>query len=126
VGIDREDQGKEQAYRPELYVEPAPEADRDELDRALIKAIAALQDRYPGVALEASALSTSARPGGWHVRIPDRYRVGHETHFAEVVEQYLRYLSDGKLPDWEMSNMITKYRTTIAAQEIAAKQEKQK
>ena len=96
------------------------------------KAIAALQDRYPGVALEASALSTQhsalGRPEGgmWHVRIPDRYRVGHETHFAEVLERYLRYLSDGRLPDWEVSNMITKYRTTVAAQEAAARQEMQK
>ena len=62
----------------------------------------------------------------WHVRIPDRYRVGHETHFAEVLERYLRYLSDGRLPDWEVSNMITKYRTTVAAQEAAARQEMQK
>ena len=38
--------------------------------------MAALQERYPGLALA----EQSAR---FWLKIPDRYRVGHEAHFAE-------------------------------------------
>jgi predicted dehydrogenase len=49
------------------------------------------------------------------VNIPKKYRVGHEEHFAQVTAKYLEYLKDGKLPEWEVPNMITKYYTTTSA-----------
>src|SRR5680860_320587 len=48
----------------------------------------------------------------WTVEIPDKYKVGHEAHFGQVTEKYLQYLIDGKLPKWEVPNMIVKYYTT--------------
>ncbi len=48
----------------------------------------------------------------WKVNIPKKYHIGHEAHFAQVTEKYLGYLVDGKLPDWEVPNMIAKYYTT--------------
>ena len=36
--------------------------------------------------------------GRWKINIPEKYHVGHEAHFAQVTEKYLRYLIDGKLP----------------------------
>jgi len=36
-----------------------------------------------------------------------------------VTERYLRFLRDGKLPDWEVPNMIAKYYTTTKALEMA-------
>ena len=57
--------------------------------------------------------------GGWHVVIPPSYRVGHEAHFGQVTENYLRYLSEGKLPEWEVPNMIAKYYTTTLAWKMA-------
>ena len=56
---------------------------------------------------------------GWHVVIPDSYRVGHEAHFGQVTENFLRYLSEGKLPDWEVPGMIAKYYTTTQAWKMA-------
>ena len=50
---------------------------------------------------------------------PDKYRIGHEAHFGQVTEKYLRFLVDGKLPDWEVPNMIAKYYTTTMALEMA-------
>ncbi|MFB0524446.1 MAG: putative oxidoreductase C-terminal domain-containing protein, partial [Phycisphaerae bacterium] len=44
-------QGKEQNYRPELYVEPAPGANTEQLAASLKKAVAELQSKYPGLAL---------------------------------------------------------------------------
>ncbi len=48
-----------------------------------------------------------------HVTIPDRYRVGHEAHFAEVTHLFLAYLKEpGSLPAWEKANMLAKYSVT--------------
>ncbi|MHC4617760.1 MAG: putative oxidoreductase C-terminal domain-containing protein [Planctomycetota bacterium] len=105
-------QGKEQDYRPELYVEPAPGTSGDELGRALTKAIAGVQDNYPGVEFRQEGEK-------WHVLVPDKYRIGHEAHFAQVMERYLKYLVEGKLPEWEVPNMVAKYYITTRALESA-------
>ena len=71
-------------------------------------AFKALADKYPGISL-------NPIENGWQVVIPDSYRVGHEAHFGQVTENYLRYLEEGALPEWEVPNMITKYYTTTSA-----------
>jgi hypothetical protein len=54
------------------------------------------------------------------VVVPDRYRVGHEPHFAEVTERFLGYLEDpATLPAWEAANMLAKYRVTTEAVELS-------
>jgi len=70
---------------------------------------------YPGLAIEPAAK-------GWHVIIPAKYRVGHEAHFAQVTQKYLQYLVDGKLPEWEVPNMLAKYYTTTTALKMAKQQ----
>ena len=105
-------QGKEQNYRPELYVEVPNSKNKKSVEESLKKAIASLQDIYSGVALKKEG-------DRWHVLIPDKYRIGHEAHFGQVTQKYLKYLVDGKLPDWEVPNMITKYYTTTSALELA-------
>jgi predicted dehydrogenase len=105
-------QGREQNFRPELYVEPVAGADAAELERALSRAVTENQRRYPGLSLE-------ALHAGWRIVIPDECRTGHEAHFRQVAERYLKYLVDGKLPEWEVPNMLTKYRTTTAALHMA-------
>jgi hypothetical protein len=55
----------------------------------------------------------------WQVAIPAAYHVGHEAHFAQVATQFLGYVEEGALPDWEVPNMIAKYRTTTQALEFA-------
>ncbi len=108
-------QGKEQDYKTQLYVEPVAGTDKTVLKADLDKAIANLQKDYPGLA----AIDTDA---GWQIVIPDKIRVGHEAHFEQVTQRYLQYLRDGKLPDWEVPNMITKYHITTAALEMAKAQ----
>ena len=51
----------------------------------------------------------------WRVTVPEKYDVGHEAHFAQVTGNYLRYLRAGRLPDWEVPNMLTKYATIMKA-----------
>lgn len=106
-------QGKEQGYKPELFIETLPDIDLAAYEKDLDAAMPTVADKYPGIALDKIADNV------WQVHIPDRYRVGHEAHFGQVTENFLQYLKDGKLPDWEVPNMIAKYYVTTQALEMA-------
>ena len=105
-------QGAEQDYKPLLYIEPAPGKDAAAFEQTLTGNLAKIQAKYPGVELK--KLET-----GWEVLVPQKYHNGHEAHFGQVTERYLQYLVDGKLPDWEVPNMLTKYSTIINALDVA-------
>ncbi|MGD0782112.1 MAG: putative oxidoreductase C-terminal domain-containing protein, partial [Candidatus Aminicenantales bacterium] len=101
-------QEKEQNYRPELYVEAAPGVPAETVRPALVKTVADLQPAFPGIGIK-------EEKSGWRIEIPDRLRLGHEAHFGEVLRRFLRYLRDGRLPDWEGPNMLAKYWLTTTA-----------
>ncbi len=101
-------QGAEQDYRPQLYVEPAPGVRHASLSRALRQAVEVLQAKYPGIALKDLGDS-------WQITIPEELRVGHEAHFAQVMQRFLEYRRAGELPAWEVPNMLAKYHTTTTA-----------
>ncbi|PYV18719.1 MAG: oxidoreductase, partial [Acidobacteria bacterium] len=80
---------------------------------AAAKAKLAGLSAYPGAGVE-------DRGKELLVTIPDKYRVGHEAHFAQVTEKYLRFLKDRKaLPAWEKPNMAAKYYTTTRGLELS-------
>ena len=101
-------QGAEQGYKPVLYVERAASVTAAEHEKALRAAIASVAKTWPGVDIKAE---------GDHfvVTVPDRYHNGHEAHFTQVTENFLKYLRAGQLPSWEVPNMITKYATIMQA-----------
>ena len=101
-------QGEEQNYIPTLYVEPLDENTGSQYETALQQAIDEITEEYPGVSLSSS-------PNGWQVDIPEEHRVGHEAHFAQVTRQFLQYLAEGEIPEWERKNMLTKYYLTMQA-----------
>ena len=105
-------QGEAEKFLPTLYVH-ANKLTPDfavELENATVK-----NSSYPGLSLEKVDEQT------WKVIIPDKYKVGHEAHFSQVTEKYLEYLKAGKLPEWEVPNMIVKYYTTTEALKMARK-----
>ena len=109
-------QGKEQNYRPELYVVPNSATERPAVLAALNKKIESLQSRLPGVAVEDVGKDIL-------IIIPDKYRVGHEAHFAQVTSKFLGYLRNPKsLPAWEKANMLAKYYTTTKGVELSRNQ----
>ncbi|MFN4260235.1 MAG: putative oxidoreductase C-terminal domain-containing protein [Gemmataceae bacterium] len=110
-------QGAEQNYRPELYVVANEEKDRNSLAAALRRRVVAWQQEvYPGV----DVVEEQAR---WWITIPDRYRVGHEAHFAEVTRRFLAYLHQpSSLPTWEKPNMLAKYHVTTEGVAVARRQ----
>ncbi len=109
-------QGEAEGYQPKLYIEPAMgeglEAFAGQLEKAINQN---LQERYPGIKLQKLA------DDRWAVDIPGKYKVGHEAHFGQVTEKYLRCLVEGQLPEWEVPNMITKYYTTTQGMKEAMK-----
>ncbi|MCF8452265.1 MAG: Gfo/Idh/MocA family oxidoreductase [Pedobacter sp.] len=105
-------QGKEQNFKPVLYIEPAAGTDMKSFESAIMDDLKQINDKYPGVELKKNST-------GWEVIIPDKYKVGHEDHFAQVAKAYFQYLRDGKLPAWEVPNMLAKYYTTTKAREVA-------
>lgn len=97
--------------KPVLYIEPINKIDQPYENMVLDK-LKLVQQKYPGVELK--KIST-----GWEVIIPEIYNEGHEAHFARVTEKFLEFLKNGKLPDWEVTNMITKYYITTSALDLA-------
>lgn len=105
-------QGAEEQYKPTLYVEPIEGGNDEVFVTALNRSIESLQPKFPGI-------SVDYRSGGAVILIPDSYNVGHEAHFTQVTEKFLEYLKAGKLPDWEVPNMIAKYYTTTKGFEMS-------
>ena len=106
-------QGAEQDYKPVLYIEKVTSNDETAFERVVATAIEQLQRKYPGIGFQREAA------GVWRVTVPEKYAVGHEAHFAQVTENFLRYLRAGRLPDWEVPNMITKYATLMEAYKLS-------
>jgi predicted dehydrogenase len=99
-------QGAAQQFKPVLYIEGTKD------DAAVKRAIEYIQSKYPGVGMR--------RDGErWAVTVPETYNVGHEAHFAQVTENFLNYLRSGKLPAWEVPNMLTKYATLMQAYQLS-------
>jgi len=103
-------QGAEQQYKPVLYIEPVNYSAAYE--KSLAAAIDQLAKKYEGLALNKTV-------NGWELVIPSTYELNHEACFAEVTKRYLNYLQQGKLPSWEVPNMLAKYYTTIQALRLA-------
>lgn len=110
-------QGKEEKYQPTIYIEAQVKDKLPAFEEALKKAVEQdIAAKYPGLKL------VKLSDNRWTVAIPEQYKVGHEAHFGQVTEQFLKYLVAGKLPDWEEPDMITKYYTTTEALKMALQQ----
>lgn len=107
-------QGADQKYQPALYIEPVNKSDTS-FGNVLARNFSSIQSKFPGVELKKAKT-------GWEVIIPDKYKDGHEAHFGKVAERFLAYVKEGKLPAWEVPNMLAKYYITTSALEMAKNQ----
>lgn len=103
-------QGEEQQFKPTLYIEPVTAS--EDYANVMTEKFLTLAKEYPGVDLK--KVST-----GWEVVIPDKYKETHEAHFGRVMDNFITYLREKRLPSWEVPNMITKYYTTTKALDLA-------
>ena len=107
------EQGKEQGYKPVLTIKAVQGTDLAAFENELAEALKIITAKYPGITL------SKKERGSWIVDVPENYHNGHEAHFGQVTENFLKYLTEGALPDWEIPNMIAKYYITTHALEMA-------
>ena len=100
-------QGEAENFKPTLYVFSVKQDDY--FESSLNKALQSLQLDFPGI--EADKISDSQ----WKIVIPKALKIGHEAHFGQVTNNFLKYYKNSKLPEWEVPNMISKYYTTTKA-----------
>ena len=105
-------QGAEQNFKPTLYIEPIVLS--ADFEKILRGSLAGIQEQFAGISLEKTEK-------GWKVIAPKVFDEGHESHFGRVAEKYFSFLKAGKMPAWEVPNMITKYYITTTALEMAKK-----
>jgi len=106
-------QGAAEKNVPEVYVIPNRPADKAVVLEAVRAKLAKVQDRYPGT--EVTDLGSELR-----LSIPAKLRIGHEDHFAQVTQRFLRYVRDrSTLPAWERPNMLAKYHVTTEGTALA-------
>jgi hypothetical protein len=100
-------QGAEEKFLPTLYIDNVKGLTMSEFTSELKEVIKSL----PYDSIETESINKSSVK----IIIPAKYRVTHEDHFAQVTAKFLEYLKAGKLPEWEVPGMITKYYTTTSA-----------
>jgi len=99
-------QGVTENYKPTLYVVAK---ETEGFESKLNQAIKSLQEEFPGINTE------KVSDNQWKIKIPAALKIGHEAHFGQVTDNFLKYYKEGKLPQWEVPNMITKYHITTRA-----------
>ena len=104
-------QGAEEKFLPTLYVENLKGITMNDFTTKLKEVVGALP--YDSIQVE------SVNKNMLKISIPKKYRVTHEDHFGQVTAKFLEYLKDGKLPEWEVPGMITKYYTTTSGLKMA-------
>lgn len=105
-------QGEAQKWVPELYIVPAV-GSRADVMVALRTKVSQLQTQWPGMALE-------ERTDDVRIVIPEKFRVSHEAHFAQVTKRFFDYLAAPKsMPVWERPNMLAKYYVSTKGVELS-------
>jgi Predicted dehydrogenases and related proteins len=104
-------QGVEEKFLPTLYIENVKGLKMDEFTAKMKAVLAAMP--YDSLRTEPAGKNVL------RVSLPAKYRVTHEEHFGQVTAKFLEYMKEGKLPEWEVAGMITKYYTTTSALKMA-------
>jgi hypothetical protein len=96
-----------------VYVVPAAPEQKATVLAALQRKVEQLQTRWPGLGIQ---------DGDQQLRltIPDEFRIGHESHFAQVTKRFFEYLrAPQSMPSWENPNMLAKYYVTTKGVELS-------
>jgi predicted dehydrogenase len=104
-------QGAGEKFVPTLYIENIKGSTFNDFAANLKEVVKALP--YDSLKIE------EINNNSFRLIIPAKYRVSHEQHFGQVMSRFLQYLKEGKLPEWEVPGMITKYYTTTSALKLA-------
>jgi len=106
-------QSAEEKFLPTLYIGKVKGSSMPDFTLRLKEAL----NKLPYDSLQVEEVDSKTL----RINMPKKYRVSHEEHFGQVTARFLQYLEDGKLPEWEVQGMITKYYTTTSALKLARK-----
>lgn len=99
-----------QSQRPELYIVPLSAT----VPAVIERKVAELQTRWPGLAVSMEGAELK-------LEIPEKFRVSHEEHFAQVANQFSRYVAAPEsMPAWETPNMLAKYYVSTKGVEMGS------
>jgi predicted dehydrogenase len=105
----RLEQSARTGHRRRLFVEPRTDAAG--VTRALRDIVTAWQAELPGVQV------VPASPEAYEVTVPPPLDGGHETHFARVLDEFLRIVDDHRWPTALAERTLAKY--TLLAEAAA-------
>jgi predicted dehydrogenase len=108
----RLEQSVHTGYRRRLVIEPTREVRR--VRHALNALVDAWQSELPGVCL------ASRQPDRYELAIPDALDDGHESHFARVLDDFLRAIDDRRLPATLAAGTLAKYALLAEAARVTA------
>ena len=101
-------------YVRQLYVENTSGTDKAAFEKNIAAALKAIDTEYPLISFK------EEEGGRYLIDVPDEYRLGHTEHFVKVARKFFGYLKEGKVPEWEMENVLSKYYITTSAVRVAA------
>lgn len=81
---------------------------------SLRELVSSWQGEYPDTTL-------AKRGNGWEIVVPEPQLIGHEEHFAMVMEAFLGYVDRGVWPENLAPNIITKYTLLAKASALAGR-----
>jgi predicted dehydrogenase len=96
----RLEQSARTGHRRRVFVEPRTAAD---VTRALRETVAVWQAELPGIDV------APAGPGTYEVTVPPSLDGGHETHFARVLDDFLRIVDERRWPAALARRALAKY-----------------
>jgi len=106
-------QGPSERHIPELYIVPTASVPPAEAAAAVRRRVDTLQARWPG--LQAVESGQDLR-----IAVPEKFRVGHEAHFAQVANHFFRYVEAPRsMPAWERDYMTAKYYVSTRGVELS-------
>lgn len=108
-------QGEKEDYQPKLYIKKKSDLSDDDFIKIAEGVMKKLQASFPGVHV------TKAYDDLLLINIPQELNLGHESHFQNVATKFIDYLKEGKQPEWEVANTLSKYYITTEALSIAKK-----
>jgi predicted dehydrogenase len=108
------EQGPHTGHRRQLAIEPR--ADPDGVARALHDTVAGWQGEFPDIRVQHDGPRRSL------ITIPAALATGHETHFALVLDEFLRTIDDHRWPAERARRTLAKYSLLAeAAAEVSAR-----
>lgn len=110
-------QNDKTGFKKEFYVVKADGVDAEEFGAALKAAVEKLNGDTPYIALDTEG------EGRYRLEFSKESKSSHENHFGLVAESYFRYLKQGKAPEWERENALSKYWITTEGVKLAKSKE---